>query len=112
MPIVCIEIRRVILMTVDKIGNVNNIFEPKRSKNVQKSDSLSTGNDSVQISSEGLKAIEDARFAQIVRETPDVRAERVQEIKAQIDGGTYNKDLDDKILAMVADKILTGILRK
>jgi negative regulator of flagellin synthesis FlgM len=99
-------------MTVDKIGNVNNIFEPKRSKNVQKNDSLSTGNDSVQISSEGLKAIEDARFAQIVRETPDVRAERVQEIKAQIDGGTYNKDFDDKILAMVADKILTGILRK
>jgi len=99
-------------MTVDKVNNVNNIFETKRSKNVQKSDSLSTGNDSVQISTEGLKAIEDARFTQIVRETPDVRSERVKEIKSQIDDGTYNKDLDDKILAMVADKILTGILRK
>ena len=99
-------------MTVDKINNVNNIIETKRSKNVQKSDSLSKGNDSVQISSEGLKAIEDARFTQMVRETPDVRAERVQEIKSQIEAGTYNKDLDEKILSIVADKILTGILRK
>jgi flagellar biosynthesis anti-sigma factor FlgM len=99
-------------MVIDKIGNVNNIFETKRAKNVQSNGQTSGGNDSVEISSEGLKAIEDARYIQVVRETPDVRADKVREIKAAIQAGTYDKDMNDKILSMVADKILAQFLRK
>lgn len=99
-------------MVIDKVGNVNNIYETKKTKNVQKNGEVSTGNDLVEISTEGLKAVEEARYTQIIRETPDVRAERVREIKAQIDAGTYDKDLDDKVIAMVADKILSNMLRK
>jgi len=99
-------------MVIDKIGNVNNIFETKRAKNVPASGQTSGGNDSVEISSEGLKAIEDARYVQVVREAPDVRAEKVREIKASIQAGTYDKDINEKILSMVADKILAQFLRR
>ena len=99
-------------MVIDKIGNVNNIYDTKKVKNVQKGSETSTGNDLVEISTEGLKAVEEARYTQIVRETSDVRAERVREIKAQIDAGTYDKDMDDKVISMVADKILSSMLRK
>ena len=58
------------------------------------------------------KAVEEARYTQIVREASDVRAERVREIKAQIDAGTYDKDMDDKVISMVADKILSNMLRR
>jgi negative regulator of flagellin synthesis FlgM len=99
-------------MTIDKVGNVNNIYETKRPKNVQKAGQTDKAADSIQISSEGMKAVEDARFAQIVRETPDIREERVREIKAKIDAGTYDKEIDDKILNLVADKIIAQFIRK
>ena len=99
-------------MVVDKVGNINNIFDTKRAKNVQKNGQVGASSDSVQISSEGLKAVEEAKFTQIVKEAPDVRAERVQEIKAQMLAGTYDRDLDDKVINMVADRLLNNLLRK
>lgn len=98
-------------MVIDKLGNINNIQEPKRSKSVHKSTNVKKPNDSVQLSNESLKAAEEAKYAQIIKETPDVRKERVEEIKAQIENGTYDKHLDDKILGMVADKLLNNLLK-
>jgi negative regulator of flagellin synthesis FlgM len=99
-------------MVIDKVGNINNIYETKKTKNVQRVDGVSTSNDSVEISTEGLRAIEEARYTQMVKQAPDIRSDRVREIKAQIDAGTYDKDLDDKVVSMVADKILSSFLRK
>ena len=99
-------------MVIDKIGNVNKLYDNQKVTSVQKGAETSTGNDLVEISTEGLKAVEEARYTQIVRETPDVRAERVRDIKAQIAAGTYDRDMDDKVISMVADKILSSMLRK
>jgi negative regulator of flagellin synthesis FlgM len=99
-------------MVIDKIGNINNIVETKRSKSVQKNTETKKSSDSVQISSEGLKAAEEARFLQMVQEAPDVRADRVNQIKEQIANGTYDKHLDDKVLDMVADTLLNNLFRK
>lgn len=97
-------------MVIDKIGNINNIIEPKKSKPVSGA-SEPKKNDSIQISTEGKKAAEVARQTQVVRDTPDVRAERVQELKAMIADGTYNFD-DQKVIEMVADRIAGMLLRK
>lgn len=97
-------------MVIDKIGNIKNIIEPKKahattgSKDVKK-------NDSIQISSEGKKAAEMSKFSQIVKETPDIRVDRVNEIKEKIASGTYDFN-NDKILEMVADRIANFLLRK
>ncbi|MBP7603980.1 MAG: flagellar biosynthesis anti-sigma factor FlgM [Spirochaetes bacterium] len=98
-------------MVIDKIGNINNIVEPKGTKSVSRTKETPRS-DSIQISSEGKKAAEIGRYTQIVNEAPDIRAERVREIKEQIQNGTYDKFEDDKILSMVADKIARNLLRK
>ena len=96
-------------MVIDKIGNINNIIEPRKSRNVSNAKETRK-DDSLQISSEGKRAAEIARQAQIVQDAPDVRAERVAEIKQQIADGTYNFD-DGRVLEMVADRIANALLR-
>jgi negative regulator of flagellin synthesis FlgM len=97
-------------MVIDKIGNINNIIEPKKSKPVSGSKDLKHS-DSVQISSEAKNAAETAKLSQVIKSAPDIRVDRVKEIKEQIANGTYNFD-DDKVLDKVADKIATFLLRK
>lgn len=98
-------------MVIDKIGNINNIVEPKGSKSISKKNEVNR-NDSLQISSEAKQAAEIAKYAQMIKEVPDIRADKVNAIKEQIRQGTYNKFSDDKILEMVADKIANNLLRK
>lgn len=96
-------------MVIEKIGNINNITDTKKSKPVSgKKEEFKS--DSIQISSEGKQAAEIARSAQVVKDSPDTRIERVKEIKMRIDNGTYNFD-DNKMLEMVADKIANFLLR-
>jgi len=97
-------------MVIDKIGNINNIVEPKKSTHVS-SPKEAKKKDSVQISSEGKKAAEEARLAGIVRNTADIRIDRVRELKDAIAKGNYNFD-DPKIIEMVADRIALFLLRK
>ena len=47
---------------------------------------------------------------QVVKDTPDIRAEKVADIKSRIENGTYDFN-DNKILEMVADKIAGNLLR-
>ena len=96
-------------MVIDKIGNINNIVELKKSKPVS-SEKQTKKNDSVQISSEGKKAAEAAKYTQIVKESPDVRIDRINEIKEKIANGTYNFN-DEKLLEMVADRIANFLLK-
>jgi len=98
-------------MVIDKIGNINNIVEPKNTKSVSKTKSTGKA-DSIQISSEAKNAAEVARYAKIVQDAPDIRADKVREIKAKIEDGSYDKFTDDKVLQMVADKIANSLLRK
>ncbi len=98
-------------MVIDKIGNINNIAEPKKTRST--SGPRETGrndSDSILISTEGKKAAEISRHIQMVNEAPDIRAERVRAIKEQVQNGTYNSN-DNKVLEMVADKIASFLLR-
>ena len=96
-------------MVIDKIGNINNISETRKSKQIsEKKDAEKI--DSIQISSEGKQAAEIARHTQIVKETPDSRIERVRELKQKILDGSYDFN-DNKMLEMVANKIADSLLR-
>ncbi len=98
-------------MVIDKIGNINNIVESKNAKSVSKAKESKKA-DSVHISSEAKQAAETAKYGHIVKESPDIRMDRVKEIKSRIQDGTYDKFTDDKVLEMVADKIARQLLRK
>ena len=97
-------------MVIDKIGNINNITETNKSKPVS-GPRETKKNDSVQISSEAKKAAEMSKFIQTVGEAPDIRSERVNLIREQIQNGTYDFN-DTKILEMVADKIAGFLMRR
>jgi flagellar biosynthesis anti-sigma factor FlgM len=97
-------------MVIDKIGNINNIIEPKKSNPVATSKETKK-KDYVQISTEGKEAAQVSKIAQTVREISDIRVDRVKEIKEQISNGTYNFN-DAKILEMVADRIANFLLKK
>ena len=96
-------------MVIDKIGNINNIIEPKKSKSVSEKKDVNK-NDCIQISTEGKKAAELSKDIQVVGQAPDIRADRVNEIKEKIANGSYNFD-DPKILELVANRIASYLLR-
>lgn len=98
-------------MVIDKIDNIGNIVDPKKTKSVSKKNEIKK-TDSLEISSEGKKAAKIAEYVQSVKNTPEIRLEKVQAIKDQIENGTYDKFTDDKVLEMVADKIAQNLLRK
>ena len=97
-------------MVIDKIGNINNITDTKKSRPVS-GPKETRANDSVQISSEAKKAAEMSKYIQTVADAPDIRAEKVSAIKEQVMNGTYDFG-DTKVLEMVADKIANFLLRQ
>lgn len=92
-------------MDIDKIGPINNYngYNKVNKKNPSKNINLS---DSVNISKEALDRAETSRIMDIVKNTPDIRTDRVNEIKAKINNADYiNKEVIDK----VAEKILESL---
>ena len=88
-------------MSIDKIGPVSNYNNYNK---VNKSDSSKkTGSsDSVSISKEALDMAENNRILEIVKNTPDVRIDRINEIKSKIN----NPDYIDNAIKDTADKIM------
>ena len=97
-------------MVIDKIGNINNIIEPKKSNPVTTAKETKK-KDSVNISTEGKEAAQVSKLAQTVREASDIRIDRVKEIKERIANGSYDFN-DSKMLELVADRIVNFLLRK
>ena len=98
-------------MVIDKIGNVNSIIEPRKPKQNYQVNNVRPASDSVQISEEGLKAAEEARLAQIVKESPDIRADKVKELKEKIASGEFDRAIDEKLLGNIAERMIDGFFR-
>ncbi len=96
-------------MMIDKISNINSITETKKNKSVASKKEINKS-DSIQISSEGKLAAEISRTTQIVKETPDMRVERVRELKERIQNGSYDFN-DSKMLDRVAEKIADFLIK-
>ncbi len=92
-------------MDIDKIGPVKNYngYNKVNKKNPSKDINLS---DSVNISKEALDMAETSRIMDIVKSAPDIRTDKINEIKAKINNPDYiNKEVIDK----VAEKILESL---
>ena len=88
-------------MRIDAYNAINQVYNTKKTKNVANA-SYSGGTDKVEISSFG-QAYQIAKKA--VAEAPDVREDRVAEIKARIASGSYDFS-DEAIAEMLVDKFL------
>ena len=79
---------------------INNVQNTKRTGNAAKS---TFGEDSVSISKEALAKADEFYMKQVAAETPDVRADRVAEVKAKLQDPNY---LNNAVIASAADKIM------
>ena len=96
---------------IDKIGNIGKIFRPNQSQQANaKAPSKDLGSDTVSISQEALKAQEAAKASNFVKNTSDVRQERIKEVKEKLARGDYD-NIDNEVLDKVADKIAQALTR-
>lgn len=85
-------------MRINPINYVGNVYKPGKASKAYGESSVSTSKDSLALS-DFAKELSVAKKA--VNQTPDIRHEKVNAIKSQMEAGTYNVSA-----AQVADKIL------
>ena len=98
-------------MVIDRIGNINKVIGPDNKQNQKvKKVANKVGEDTVSISKEAQAAQEAAKTANVVKSSPDIRAERVKEVQEKLARGDYDT-IDAEILDRVADKIADALIR-
>ncbi|MBQ9360901.1 MAG: flagellar biosynthesis anti-sigma factor FlgM [Lachnospiraceae bacterium] len=86
-------------MRIDAITQIQQVYGVGKNRKTSRTNSVSGGRDAVEISSIG-KDIQTAKAA--VKSAPDVREDKVADLKKQIANGTYNvsgESFADKLLA-------------
>ena len=88
-------------MSIDKINGLNNINGYSK---INKSNPVKSTNssDSVSISTEAMDKAEKNRIIDMVNSAPDVRADRVAEVKQKLQDPNY---IDDILIGKTADSI-------
>ena len=92
-------------MTIGRIGHIEPI-QPGREGGWNGRVTKSNEGDSVNISREAKERAEDLKIRGIVNEAPDVRAERVAELKQKMNDPHY---INDILIGATADKILDSL---
>ncbi len=93
-------------MMIDRLNPIDPIQNPKKPEGSHRVEKGSRG-DSIAVSSEAMEKAELFRVIEMVKASPDLRADRIAELKARIDDPAY---LDEKVLNATADRILDQLL--
>ena len=92
-------------MTIDRIGSIDPIQpgkKPGRANQVSETPRA----DSVSISSEAQEKAEISRIQELAAAAPDIRADRVAELKEKINDPAY---INDKVINATADKLISAL---
>lgn len=88
---------------VNSINPLNNVQNTRKTENAAK---VSYDSDSISVSKEAVEMAEAYYLDKVAAETPDVRADKIAEIKAKIKDPSY---LSDAIIQSTAEKFMTSI---
>jgi negative regulator of flagellin synthesis FlgM len=92
-------------MTIDRVGQIDPIQPGKRpGKTSQVNESPKS--DSIDISSEALEKAELLRTQELAASAPDVRLERVAELKEKINDPAY---LNEKVINATANNLIDAL---
>ncbi|AEF82124.1 flagellar biosynthesis anti-sigma factor FlgM [Leadbettera azotonutricia] len=92
-------------MTIGRIDSIDPIPPGKKpGQGSQVNEASQT--DSISISSEAVEKAEMLRVMEMVNTAPDVRTDRVEELRAKINDPSY---INDKVLDATADKIFDAL---
>jgi len=92
-------------MTIDRIGSIDPIQpgkKPGRANQVNESNRT----DSISISSQAQEKAEFLRIQEVAAAAPDIRADRVAELKEKINDPSY---INDKVINATADKLMDAL---
>jgi len=92
-------------MTIDRIGSIDPIQpgkKPGRASQVNESNRA----DSINISSQAQEKAELLRIQEMAAAAPDIRADRVAELKEKINDPSY---INDKVMNATADKLIDAL---
>ena len=92
-------------MTIDRIGSIDPI-QPGKKPGQTKQARATQGADSISISSEAHERAEMFRIQGLAAAAPDVRAERVAELRERINDPTY---INDTVLNATADRLINSL---
>lgn len=91
------------MMSIEKLGGINainNLQNTRRTNGTEKSSYVA---DSVSVSAEAKAMAETYYMKQVSSETPDVRADKIAEIKSKIQNPNY---LNESVIASAAEHIM------
>jgi negative regulator of flagellin synthesis FlgM len=83
-------------------NNVQRLETPAQSEQVQKSNGVQSDSDRLELSARGREI---SHFNELIQSTPDIREAKVEQVRREIESGTYNVKAEK-----IAEKILTGNL--
>ncbi|MCK4796656.1 MAG: flagellar biosynthesis anti-sigma factor FlgM [Spirochaetes bacterium] len=89
-------------MGIDKIGQINN-YNGYNKINKKNSVKKTNSSDSVNISKEAIDMADTNKIMEIVKNAPDVRADKINEVKAKLNNPDY---IDEAIANGLAEKIM------
>ncbi|MCL2480139.1 MAG: flagellar biosynthesis anti-sigma factor FlgM [Spirochaetaceae bacterium] len=94
-------------MTIDKLGSINPLQHYNRPEKAAKS-AYKNEQDSISVSNEARTMGELYKVAEIVRNTEDIRLDRVEEVKRKMEDPSY---INNAIMNAVADKIMSDVFK-
>jgi len=92
-------------MTIDGIGPLDHISKLNKANNAQQHSNVKK-TDSVNVSQEAKDRAEVYNAIEQAKNAPDIREDRVQEVKAKLEDPSY---IDDKVIETVADKLIDDV---
>lgn len=90
------------------INGVNNVTQLNNVQNIRKTDNsakVKAESDSISVSKEAVEMAEAYYMDKVAADTPDVRADRIAEVKAKIKDPSY---LSNAIIQSTAEKLMTS----
>lgn len=89
-------------MTINRVGPTDPINNVNKTSKVQKNIETKKS-DSISVSKSAIDKAELIKTAEIVRNSPDIRLDKVNEIKAKLQDPNY---INETVINSVADKIM------
>lgn len=90
-------------MMIDKIGGINPLNNVQNTRRTNEAAQPRFESDSISVSEEAKEKAAVYYMNQVAAETPDVRADRVAEVKAKLQDANY---LNSAVIASAADKLM------
>jgi len=92
-------------MMIDKIGGVAPLNNVQNTRRANGAESFRSDPDSINVSEEAKEAARAYYLNQVAEETPDVRADRVAELKEKIKDPNY---LNPAVISATAERIMAS----